>query len=103
MLTEEQIRRALRATRVIPLETANPHGPLGLEQLAAAVARRTADAQTQQPSARVRRSIELAVETWEKLDQLAAAASQSTSAAVKPSDLAATIIEEYLATNRRAG
>jgi hypothetical protein len=39
MLSQEEIRQALRAGRVIPLGVANPHGPLGLEQLAAATAR----------------------------------------------------------------
>jgi hypothetical protein len=38
VLTEEEIRRALHADRVVPLGVANPHGPLGLEQFAAAVA-----------------------------------------------------------------
>ena len=36
MLSEEQIRQALHASRVVPLAVARPHGPLGLEQLAAA-------------------------------------------------------------------
>ncbi|HWG43784.1 MAG TPA: hypothetical protein VN688_13490 [Gemmataceae bacterium] len=35
MLTEEAIRHALHANRVIPLSVANPHGPLGLKQLVA--------------------------------------------------------------------
>jgi hypothetical protein len=39
MLSEEQIRQALHANRVVPLAVAKPHGPLGLEQLAAAVSR----------------------------------------------------------------
>jgi len=39
MLSEEQIREALHASRVVPLAVAKPHGPLGLEQLAAAVSR----------------------------------------------------------------
>ncbi len=39
MLSEEQIREALYASRVVPLAVAKPHGPLGLEQLAAAVSR----------------------------------------------------------------
>ena len=39
MLPEEEIRRALWAGRVVKLEVPNPHGRLGLEQLAAAVAR----------------------------------------------------------------
>jgi hypothetical protein len=38
MLSEEAIRRALHASQVVPLKVDNPHGPLGLEQLAAAVA-----------------------------------------------------------------
>jgi hypothetical protein len=37
MLSEEQIRQALHANRVILLTVAKPHGPPGLEQLAAAV------------------------------------------------------------------
>ena len=39
MPSEEEIRKALRAGRVVPMAVANPHGPLGLEQLAGAVAR----------------------------------------------------------------
>jgi hypothetical protein len=37
MLTEQEIQQALHAWRVIPLPVSNPHGPLGLEQVAAAV------------------------------------------------------------------
>jgi hypothetical protein len=47
MLREEAIRRALHAGRVVPLKVANPHGPLGLEQLAAAVSTYRQDAQEQ--------------------------------------------------------
>jgi hypothetical protein len=39
MLTEQEIRDALHAGRVVSLPVASPHGPLGLEQLAEAVAR----------------------------------------------------------------
>ena len=39
MLSEKQIQQALHASRVVPLAVAKPHGPLGLEQLAAAVSR----------------------------------------------------------------
>jgi hypothetical protein len=38
MLTEKEIQQALHANRIVPLSVPNPHGPLGLEQLAAAVA-----------------------------------------------------------------
>ena len=37
MLSQDQIQRALHASRVVPLSVAKPHGPLGLEQLAAVV------------------------------------------------------------------
>jgi hypothetical protein len=33
MLSEEQIRQALHASRVVPLAVEKPHDPLGLEQL----------------------------------------------------------------------
>ena len=92
MLTEEEIRRALHADRVVPLGVANPHGPLGLEQLAAAVA---AFRNAAQPG-RVRRSIDLPAETWEKLHALAAATSKTGTPPVTAGELAATIIEQYV-------
>ena len=101
MLTEDEIRRALHASRIVPLAVENPHGPLGLERLAAAVARRTTDAPSQPSEARVRRAIDLPVDTWEKLDQLAAKSSQTTSNTVRPSEIAATIIEQFLASTNR--
>jgi hypothetical protein len=39
MLSEDPIRQALHASRVVPLAVAKLHGPLGLEQLAVAVSR----------------------------------------------------------------
>jgi hypothetical protein len=95
MLTEETIRRALHASRVVPLAVSNPHGPLGLEQLAAAVARFREDSQTHPETDRVSRPIELPVQTWEKLRTLAAAASQA-GAPLSAGELAAAIIEQYV-------
>ena len=37
MLTGQEIGQALRAARIVPFGAINPHGPLGLEQLAASV------------------------------------------------------------------
>ena len=37
MLSNEEIAEALHASRIVPVSVDNPHGPLGLEQLAAAV------------------------------------------------------------------
>ncbi len=97
MLTEEQIRESLHARRVIPLGVDNPHGPLGLEQLAAAVSHHVARPEPPTDQPRVRRPIELRAETWEKLDDLAAATARTTSAHVSASQMAAMIIEQAVA------
>jgi hypothetical protein len=97
MLSESEIRQALHAQRVVPLGVANPHGPLGLEQLAATVASLHQAARTQPPEARVRRPIALSLTTWEKLRQLAATTSQATASPVSPGDLVTAIVEQYVA------
>jgi hypothetical protein len=96
MLTEEEIRRSLHANRVVPLGVANPHGPLGLEQLAAAVA---AHRKVAQPGT-VRRPIELPLQTWEKLHELAANTTKAGAPPITVGELAATIIEEHLLHGR---
>jgi hypothetical protein len=63
MLSEEQIRQALHVSCVVPLAVVRPHGPLGLEQLAAAVYRVNPALGSGYP--RVRRPIALDHETWE--------------------------------------
>lgn len=78
MLSEEQIRQLLHASRVVPLAVAKPHGPLGLEQLAAAAS--GVNPALGSGSPRVRRPIALDHATWEKLEQLAESAAQTTSA-----------------------
>ena len=95
MLSEEEIRQALHTSRVVPLTVARPHGPLGLEQLAAAVSRINPALGPVDP--RVRRPITLDQATWEKLDQLAATAAQTTSHHVTASQVATAIIEQYVA------
>jgi hypothetical protein len=96
MLSEEDICRALHASRVVPLGVSNPHGPLGLEQLAAAVAVQRKATQTQVPPERVSRPIELPVQTWEKLHALAAASSRPGTSPITAGELAAVIIEQYV-------
>jgi hypothetical protein len=95
MLSEEQIRQALHASRVVPLTLAQPHGPLGLEHLAAAVSRVNPALGSGSPS--VRRPIALDHATWEKLERLAETAAQTTSQHVTASQVAAAIIEQYVA------
>lgn len=95
MLSEEQIRQALHASRVVPLAVGKPHGPLGLEQLAAAVSR--INPALGPGDSRVRRPIALDQATWEKLDRLAETAAQTTSQHVTASQVATAIIEQYVA------
>ena len=101
MLSEEQIRRVLHASRVVSLTVAKPHGPLGLEQLAAAVAR--LNPAHGPDNARVRRLIALDQATWEKLDQLAETTMQATSQHVSASQVAAAIIEQFVAALPQQG
>jgi hypothetical protein len=91
MLSEEQIRKAFHAHCVRPLGVPNPHGPLGLEQLAEAVARLTA---CNASPAQVERPVALPVETWQKLDTLAQSASRAQAHAITASELAAAILEQ---------
>jgi hypothetical protein len=95
MLTEEEIRRTLHAQRIVPVDVANPHGPLGLEQLAGALAQIRGEELPQ----RVRRPIALNVETWEKLDRMAEAARANTPSC-KASDLAAAVIDQFVAAQQ---
>jgi hypothetical protein len=97
MLSEQEIRQALHADRVVPLEVGNPHGPLGLEHLAAAVSQIADSPLAAQAGPRVRQPVELPVETWERLDHLAQTASRPTTA----SQLAAVIVEQFVAAGRK--
>lgn len=92
MLTEREIQRALKASRVLPVSTANAHGPLGLEQLAAEVAAIRAA----QPSTL---AIPLRAETWAKLQHLAESEGKTgTSNNITAADIAAAIVERYVAS-----
>jgi hypothetical protein len=91
MLTEQQIQDALHASRVVPLLVPNPHGPLGLEQLAGAVAQA---AGSSSPEGRVERALGLPLKTWEKLDGLARNATKTGARRISASDVAAALIEQ---------
>ena len=93
MLTEDQIKRALHAQRVAPTAVANPHGPLGLEQLAEAVARLRGSV-SPDAARRVERVVSLRQQTWEKLDELARTASKSNPVPVTAADIAVAILED---------
>jgi hypothetical protein len=91
MLTEQQIQDALHASRVVPLSVPNPHGPLGLEQLAHAVALAVGAGSRE---GRVERTLGLPLETWQKLDGLARSATKAGTRRVSPSEVAAALIEQ---------
>ena len=92
MLDEQEIQRLLHASRVVPLGVPNPHGPLGLEQLAQAVSK---IASSPSGGPRVGRPVELPAETWEKLDRLARTASPQP---VSGAEMAAAILEQAVST-----
>jgi hypothetical protein len=88
MLSDQEIRGALRASIVMPLGVASPHGPLGLEHLAAALENaRRKDGDTL--------AITLRPDTREKLERLAR---RETAAAnpVTAAEVAAAIVEQYM-------
>jgi len=68
MLGRDEIQSALGARRAIPVDVPNPHGPLGLEQLAAVVQQGVH--QRPPETNQIQPSISLPLETWEKLDGL---------------------------------
>lgn len=92
MLTEKEIRDVLHAGRVVPVSVPNPHGPLGLEQLAEAVVRATMAHAL--PADSVQRTLTLPLATWEKLDVLARTANRASSHRLSASDVAAALIEQ---------
>src|SRR5262245_19839320 len=94
MLSEQEIQRLLHARRVLPLAVPNPHGPLGLEQLAADVARQVAAAPSPRNEPAVSRAIALPAPVWEKLERLASAA---TPQPLSATEMAAAILEQALA------
>jgi hypothetical protein len=103
MLPEEDIQHALHARRVVPLSVTNPHGPLGLEQLTAAVARIADSPVTLPENARICRPISLSVQTWEKLEQLAQTTAQTSSRPETASEVATAIIEQFASRDRLGG
>src|SRR5262245_66032961 len=90
MLSEQDIRDALHAARVVPLTTANPHGPLGLEQLAAEVA--AIRGETRFPAV----VVPLSPETWDKLQRLAETERQNRAEPVTTAEIIRGIVERYL-------
>jgi hypothetical protein len=97
MLTQDEIRQALHASRSVPLGVANPHGPLGLEHLAAAVEQLRAGRTPCQDEPHMKRTVELSEATWARLDQLAKKTAKTTAQSVTASQVAEAILAQYVA------
>lgn len=95
MLTENEIQRALHASRIVPLSVPSPHGPLGLEHLAAAVANLPDSPVPSPANDRIARPIALRVETWEKLNRLA---QTQNAGALTAGEVATAILEHFIST-----
>jgi anti-anti-sigma regulatory factor len=89
MPTQEEIREALHASRVVPLGVAKQDGPLGLEHLAAAVARVNREGGETL-------AITLRPETRMKLEQLARAEGEATARPVTVEEVVAAIVEQFV-------
>ena len=98
MLSEQQIKHALRASRVMPMVVPNPHGPFGWEQLARTIARHL---NSDSDEKKVVQVLELSAATWEKLQKLADEATRNTAHPVSASNLAAAILQEYVRGTHR--
>src|SRR5262245_40695872 len=98
MLTDDEIQRALHASRVVPLSVPNPHGPLGLEQLTAAVARLANSPVRPDDGVGIRCPVLLSVQTWEKLERIARSREKEGKRPISVSEVATTIIEEFVAS-----
>lgn len=102
MLDEKAIQGALHAGRVITLPVENPHGPLGLEHLAAVVAGLPDSPLFSAEEGRVRRPVVLKSATWEALHRLADKAAESACRPVGASEIASAIIERFVASQSQS-
>jgi hypothetical protein len=93
MLSEQEIKQALRASRVAPMSVPNPHGPLGWEHLAHELSHFLARSG---PGIKVVKSLEVPEETWHKLQQLADEAARKEARPVSVSALAVAILQHYV-------
>ena len=96
MLTEQQIRDALHAARVSPLNVPNPNGPFGLEHVAEAVARLSTARSSTSTQDWVERPLSLPVSTWNKVEDLARSVSTTGQRRVTTSELITALIDKSL-------
>jgi hypothetical protein len=97
MLSEQEIKQALRASRVAPLAVPNPHGPFGWNHLAHALAGFLGGNGSR---TNVVKSLEIPAQTWEKLESLADEATRTEARPVSISEVATAILERYVSEAR---
>jgi hypothetical protein len=94
MLSEEEIQRALHASRIVSVKVRNPHGPFGLEELAGVVEHITTGKGPEQ--SQIQRPIALPVEAWAKLDNLAQEIGKKQSQRITASEVATALVLQGL-------
>ena len=94
MLSEQEIQTALHASRVVPIGVENPHGPLGLMHVAQIVAQLQSGGSTREK--KIVRPLEVPIETWLKLEQLAEAATKTAARPVSVSEVAIAILQNHV-------
>lgn len=93
MLTEQEIKQALHASRVAPMPMAVPHVPFGWEHLAQKVSRFFENNGTDE--AKIVQSLEMPLETWQQLEKLADEATRIEARPVSAAEVAAAILQHY--------
>ena len=93
MLSEEQIKKGLHASRVVSVSVPNPHGPLGMEHLAQVVAQIQGNNGTH--ATKAVHPLEVPLATWLKLEELADATAKTAARPVSVSEVAVAILQDY--------
>jgi hypothetical protein len=100
MLRPDEIEKSLHASRVVDLNIAAMHGPLGLEHLASVVASLQVKASAQSKCHSEKMTIALTPETRQKLERLATTRSGTQPGQVSAAELAAAIVEQFVTSTR---
>jgi hypothetical protein len=98
VLDSHEIARALNASRVVDLYVASAHGPLGLEHLARVIEDLQAQPTSSASNGPDVLTIQIKTETRKKLEQLATAQLGKKQGPVSAADIAAAIVEHFVAS-----
>jgi len=96
MLTSDDIKQTLKASRVVDLNLSAIHGPLGLEHLSAVVEDLRSRPAATTTSGGDSLTIELRPETRQRLESLVTSQNELSKKKVSAAELAAAIIERVV-------